>query len=60
VCEGCGVYLGAEDFDVPMLCADCAKERSAAGHTVLHFDNSGYIDCGPRLQTPKKPDKKRK
>lgn len=53
LCEGCGVYLGCEDFDAPMLCEDCAKDRRKAGHTVAQFGEC-WMDCGPRLQAAKK------
>lgn len=35
LCEGCGVYLGGGEFDIPLLCVGCAKERRRGGHEVV-------------------------
>lgn len=35
LCEGCGAYLGGTEFDMPLLCGDCAKVRLLAGRYVV-------------------------
>jgi Zn finger protein HypA/HybF involved in hydrogenase expression len=45
LCEGCGVYLGGERWEVPLLCNDCAADRRRDGRDVRRVGKF-WQDCG--------------
>lgn len=58
MCEGCGEYLGGQEFDVALLCARCAEDRRHDGHVVGRLGRF-FQDLGdapavvkPRVQCP--------
>lgn len=56
LCEGCGEYLGGTDYDVPLLCGGCAKDRRADGHDVQRLGKF-WQDCGAASKAAPRPVK---
>lgn len=48
LCEGCGVYVGGTEHDIPLLCGHCAKERRNAGHNVQRLGKH-WQDQAPKI-----------
>jgi len=44
-CEGCAVYLGGDEFGVPLVCGTCARERRQAGRDIQRLGQF-FQDCG--------------
>ena len=59
LCEGCGGYLGGDGFAVPLLCADCAKDRRKEGKDVQPL-GAFWQDCGLRKGPQQKRSKGKK
>lgn len=50
LCEGCGVYLGGNQYGLPLLCRTCAKDRQSGGSHVAPL-GSFWQDRGKEKPT---------